>query len=136
ITTTNAPAGRSNHPVIWTGDRMIVWSGLGTGNSGGIYDPATDTWTATDTVNAPSARYYHTAVWTGDRMIIWGGSYLNTGSIYDPFANTWTAISTTKAPSGRNRHAAVWTGSRMIIWGGWNGAAYLNTGGLYTLPEP
>ena len=41
--------------------------------TGGRYDPATDSWTATSTTSAPAARYYHTAVWTGSEMIVWGG---------------------------------------------------------------
>ena len=48
---------------------MIVWGG-GTEfpnvfNTGGRYDPATDSWRPTSTLNAPSARSGHTAVWTG-----------------------------------------------------------------------
>ena len=72
---------------------MIVWGGqqrsAATLNTGGRYDPATDSWTATSTTNAPEARYSHTAVWTGTQMIVWGGlwqrhGYLNTGGRYDP----------------------------------------------------
>jgi hypothetical protein len=55
-------------------------------NTGGIHDPAADSWTATSTTNAPSARYEHTAVWTGSKMVVWGGndgsSILNTGGAY------------------------------------------------------
>ena len=64
------------HTAVWTGSEMIVWGGLTTAaalNTGGRYDPATDSWTATSTTNAPEARYYHTAVWTGTGMIVWGG---------------------------------------------------------------
>jgi len=73
---------------------MIVWGGQGgvTGilNTGGRYNPATDSWTATSTTNAPEARYYHTAVWAGSTMIVWGGIanfngyqfYANTGGKY------------------------------------------------------
>ena len=57
-------------------------------NTGGRYNPSTDSWTATTTTNAPSARYYHTAVWTGSEMIVWGGiggvGYSNTGGRYNP----------------------------------------------------
>ena len=56
-------------------------------NTGGQYDPATDTWTATSTTNAPDPRFYHTAVWTGSEMIVWGGflvDVLNSGGRYDP----------------------------------------------------
>jgi N-acetylneuraminic acid mutarotase len=64
---------------------MTVWGGQGSVylNDGGLYDPTSDTWTATATVGAPSVRYGHTAVWTGSRMIVWGGladSYLNDGA--------------------------------------------------------
>jgi hypothetical protein len=57
-------------------------------NSGGRYDPGTDSWTATSITNTPEARYLHTAVWTGNEMIIWGGiaegsSNVNTGGRYN-----------------------------------------------------
>ncbi|PYK63550.1 MAG: hypothetical protein DME50_17330, partial [Verrucomicrobia bacterium] len=57
-------------------------------NTGGRYDPATDTWAATNLNNAPPARDFHTAVWTGTEMIIWGGAFssnvtdTNTGGRY------------------------------------------------------
>src|SRR5213596_3540770 len=73
-------------------------------NSGGRYDPSTDSWTATSTTNAPEARYYHTAIWTGNRMVVWGGqgtTYLNTGGRYNPSTDSWTATSTTNAPTVR-----------------------------------
>jgi N-acetylneuraminic acid mutarotase len=70
---------------------MIVWGGSDGStyfNTGGRYDPATDTWQSTLTTGAPSERTYHTAVWTGARMIVWGGSDgsggLNTGGRYTP----------------------------------------------------
>ena len=89
---------------------MIVWGGYGNSgnlNTGGRYDPATDSWTATSMTNAPEARYYHTAVWTGSEMIVWGGTWqlsgvLNTGGRYDPATNSWTATSTTNAPEARD----------------------------------
>jgi hypothetical protein len=67
---------------------MIVWGGVSTGgitNTGGRYNPSTDSWTATSTAGAPGARDQHTAVWTGSEMIVWGGyngSVLNTGGRY------------------------------------------------------
>ena len=54
---------------------MIVWGGFvypSSLNTGGRYDPASDSWTPTSTLNAPSARYRHTAVWTGSERIVWG----------------------------------------------------------------
>jgi N-acetylneuraminic acid mutarotase len=140
----NCPLGRDTHTAVWTGTKMIVWGGLtsvgpAVYNTGGVYDPLTDTWTATSTSGAPTARDYHTAVWTGSKMIVWGGynsvtglNYNNAGGVYDPLTDTWTATSTTNAPTGRRLHTAVWTGSKMIIWGGLDTTfAFTNTGGIY-----
>jgi N-acetylneuraminic acid mutarotase len=132
-TTNNAPSARFEHTAVWTGSEMIVWGGCGGRpcppftNTGGRYDPASDTWVATTTTNAPSARYNHTAVWTGSEMIVWGGDP-NTGGRYNPATDTWVATSTTNAPAPRAVHTAVWTGSEMIVWGG---SPLTNTGGRY-----
>ena len=67
---------------------MVVWGGYGVGllNTGGRYDPATDSSTPTTNVNALAARRGHTAVWTGSLMMVWGRSplppSLNTGGAY------------------------------------------------------
>ncbi len=141
--TTNAPEARSHHTAVWTGSEMIVWGGFRFDNrfhylnTGGRYNPSTDSWTATTTTNAPSARASHTAVWTGSEMIVWGGedglNFLNTGGRYDPDTDSWIATSTTNAPSGRSFHRAVWTGNEMIVWGGCSNFSCdnLNTGGRY-----
>ncbi len=77
----NAPVFTDNHTAVWTGKRMIVWSDDGTG---GLYDPAANTWAPTSTTNAPSYAFSTpnadaTAVWTGGFMIVWaknwGGRY-------------------------------------------------------------
>src|SRR6266496_3698203 len=135
--TTNAPLPRQFHTAVWTGSEMIIWGGfynVGYVNTGGRYNPDTNSWAATSITNAPSARYNHTAVWTDSEMIVWGGygyeGWLNTGGRYNASTHTWTVTSTNNAPSGRWAHTAVWTGSEMIIWGGYNGNV-LNTGGRY-----
>src|SRR5947207_11795743 len=115
---------------------MIVWGGVGGSyfNTGGRYNPSTDSWTATNTTNAPSARSNHTAVWAGGEMIVWGGaagSYFNTGGRYNPSTDTWTATSTTNAPDARTYHTAVWTGSEMIVWGGSGGSNRLSSSDGY-----
>src|SRR6266436_374651 len=136
---TNVPSSRDAHTAVWTGTEMIVWGGTQGGNNffntGGRYNPSTDSWTATSTANAPDARFWHTAVWTGSQMIVWGGSFVfpfNTGGRYDPHTDSWTSMSITNAPVARFRHTAVWTGSEMIVWGGTDGGGnYFNTGGRY-----
>ncbi len=134
----NAPSARWGHTVVWTGASMIVWGGsqdLNTVlNSGGIYNPATDTWSATTTTKAPTPRQGHTAVWTGSEMIVWGGGD-NTGARYNPATNSWKAIrdSGPGVPEGRLNHVAVWSGTEMVVWGGISGTTSLplNTGGRY-----
>ena len=139
--TSGAPAARRGHTAVWTGSEMIVWGGFDGSNlfnTGGKYNPSTDSWTATSTTGAPDGRIGHTAVWTGSEMIVWGGTdanaifFFNTGGRYNPSTNSWTATSTTNAPDGRWLHTAVWTGSEMIVWGGEGDSGDLNTGGRYT----
>ena len=139
MATAAPPEARDSHTAVWTGSEMIVWGGESNNalfNSGGRYDPATDTWTFTNTSGAPTARAGHTAVWTGTEMVVWGGyggsAVVNTGGKYNPGTNSWTATSTTNAPTGRDRHTAVWTGSQMIVWGGFDESFNdVNTGGRY-----
>ena len=72
-TTTNAPSNRPGHTAVWTGSEMIVWGGYNlraatqiygsTLNTGGRYNPSTDSWTATSTTNAPDCpRWPHGSV--------------------------------------------------------------------------
>ena len=135
--TPSPPDGRDLHTAVWTGAEMIVWGGYkGIDlDSGGRYNPSTDSWTATSTTNAPVGRYNHTAVWTGSEMIVWGGydgsSDLNSGGKYNPGTDSWTVTSIVNAPAARESHTAVWTGNEMIVWGGYDGISYFNTGGRY-----
>ena len=138
----DAPAPRSQPSSIWTGSLMIVWGGRGTTvgsqsvlfNSGGRYDPTSNSWTPTSTGSGPSPRASYGLVWTGSQAVLWGGydgvGILGTGSRYNPALDTWTATSMVNTPSERNAHSAVWTGDRMLVWGGY-GSDFLNTGGRY-----
>jgi HYR domain-containing protein len=138
----SAPANRFGHTVVWTGSRIIVWGGYasdGSGTllqSGGMYDPSSDSWTSTSAIHAPEPRAYHVAVWAGTQMIVWGGSgvvsYLLTGGRYDPVADSWSGMETSAAPYPREEATAVWTGTRMIVWGGDYGLRYFpDAGGQY-----
>ena len=73
----SAPSARNVPTAVWTGSEMTVWGGRDSNGSyldtGGRYNPSTNSWTATSTTNAPTGRHYHTAVWTGSEMIVWGG---------------------------------------------------------------
>jgi hypothetical protein len=132
------PDARQFHSAVWTGTEMIVWGGSPKTNSGGRYNPATDSWMPTSLgTNVPSARYRHAAVWTGTEMIIWGGyddsNFLNSGGRYNPESDSWTVTSTVAGvPSSRDYFTAVWTGTEMIVWGGRaSGDVCFDTGGRY-----
>jgi hypothetical protein len=134
--------GRTAFAAAWSGTEMIVWSGVADGtfavtNTGGRYNPVTDSWVATSLANAPFARADHTAVWTGREMIVWGGTStagdFDDGARYNPGADTWTPIAMANRPVARWGHTAVWTGNEMIVWGGLSSAMgiFLDTGGRY-----
>jgi N-acetylneuraminic acid mutarotase len=141
--TVNAPDIRGGEAAVWTGTEMIIWGGVCCDcgapcifrNTGGRYNPSTDTWVATTTTGAPGGRSGHTAVWTGTEMIVWGGNesftVANTGGRYNPNTDSWIATSTTHAPAARVDHTSVWTGSEMIVWGGFDFFNFIVTGGRY-----
>lgn len=141
FSSSGAPPSRWDHSAVWTGSRFIVWGGSQTGggyaDSGGRYDPTTDTWFGMSTppmAPEPAARAGATAVWTGTEMVVWGGEnrgqLLRYGSRFSPALNTWFSMSLENAPSARTGHTAVWTGSKMLVWGGVD-MAETATGGVY-----
>ncbi len=127
VSTVNAPSARSSHVGVWTGSRMLVWGGAeGVGDdltsldTGGSYDPESDSWTALSTVDAPEARVFHQGFWTGDRMLVWGG-YVEagntpTGGLYDPTTDLWSATSVDGAPE--MNYMARWVGSKLMVFDG------------------
>ena len=108
-------------------------------NTGGRYNPSTDSWTATSTNNAPDARASHTAVWTGSEMIVWGGtdglnSFQHRRQIQSQHGQLDSHQHQQRARCPE-AHTAVWTGSEMIVWGGFGSSQHqFNTGGRYN-PE-
>jgi hypothetical protein len=158
ISTSGAPAGRYRHHAVWSGERMIVaggWSGFNSSMgaiTGGLYDPATDTWSAMSQPSMYSgvrdvAR--GSAVWTGREMLLWGGEYMwcagwscpwyrhESGGRYDPVTDTWTMLPLDGfSPSARRHHTAVWTGDAMLVWGGVSSAGYVDSGGIWSAAAP
>src|SRR5438876_6571885 len=104
---------------------MIVWGGAGCGfascdlNTGGRYNPATDSWTATSTTNAPNGRADPTAVWTGSEMIVWGGffydgsyHYFNSGGRYcAQSSGPFTLTGAGRKVQGINTVRLTWSGA-------------------------
>lgn len=138
-TTLDAPASRTEHTAIWTGQELLVWGGnIGSGyevGTGSGYAPDGDQWNAISTVDAPAARRRHGGVWSGQELIVWGGvssgAFANTGGKYNPATLLWSPTATLNAPAGRSDHIAVWTGARLIVWGGRDGGGLFNDGALY-----
>lgn len=143
ISTAGAYYPANGARAVWTGSKVIVWGGLvpvpitevsgnttltsnsSAGNTGAIYDPATDTWSPFEQMNPPSGRAFHAMVWTGDKLIVWGGYYVGLGgyqrgdgAIYDPATKAWRSISQTGAPSARQWVQAVWAKNKMFMFGG------------------
>ena len=89
---------------------MIVWGGNNVSallNTGGRYNPSTDSWTATSMTNAPdcpSGSHGSVDRQRNDRLgrMVDGDRYLNTGGRYNPGTDSWTATSTTNAPTARS----------------------------------
>ena len=137
ITDSWRPMSRTNAPpqevtvMTWIGNKAILWGGFNEddpdhfspvySNKGGIYDPASDTWTPTSTTNTPSDRANYSAVWTGEELILWGGDRCFDGGChsnrgggrYDPFTDTWTPMSHVDGYLA----GAVWTGRyAYFVW--------------------
>lgn len=182
MATANQPTPRVHEARSWVGGKLAIWGGCGKdksgnfpgtgsanvtcwsfdsvvrhGATGGLYDPATNTWSAMNTSGAPDPRYHHNAIGVGNRMMVWGGcgdskrvsdggcgSYLNDGALYQPSTNTWVGDTcATNAPAGRLYHSMVYTGvssnpavsNKVIVWGGSGaGDRDLNTGAIYSVP--
>ncbi len=140
---TNAPTSTAETAAAWSGAEMLVWGGvrrfISTSyyNSGGRYNPTTDSWVQFSTSNAPSARAQHVAAWTGSEYVLFGGqdavTNLNTGGRYNPLTDTWRSTSLVNAPAPVTQHTGVWTGNELLVWGGFlnNGLLASATGAFY-----
>lgn len=139
----NAPAARTDHSLLWAGDRLIVWGGTDDDvplNDGAVFCPGCGDWSAISMDNAPLPRGGHAAVWTGTEMMIVGGR--NGGSdvagpaAYDPASNLWRTLSGLGNPMARTSATAVWTSTDLLVFGGTSsGTAVANLQRLFPQPE-
>lgn len=131
VSQTGAPAPRMHHTAVWTGTEMLVWGGDGgpfafIGDTGGSYDPVTDTWSNISSSGFLYNKLGHVANWSGAEMVVWHGN-TNSGR-YNPATNHWNQIASLNALVDRQSPLSNWTESQMVVWGGGN----LNSGGSYS----
>ena len=106
--------------IVWGG-----WDGVNCLNTGGRYDPATDTWTPTvERVRAFPPRAAATRPCGPERDDRLGrrhtSGYHEHGRPLRPGHRQLDADVESRdgVPTARNGHTAVWTGTEMIVWGG------------------
>jgi len=141
MSSVGAPSLREEFSAVVTNEGLIVWGGYESGSSGstaldtgGLFVPATGSWSSIQTEDAPIARYGHSAVWSGAEMIVWGGingGLLATGGRYDPSSGDWIEMISGGGPSSRIHHTATWTGAEMVVFGGEHDQQAFDDGGIY-----
>ena len=121
-----------DHVPVWAGDTLMVvggHSGPGQVDTVAIYDPDSDTWTASSPMPITASERTD-AIWTGEELIVWGGyaTYgaepdsdgdfvIGDGAAYNPETDTWRILS--ESPLGdRCDHTLTWTGIEMLAFGG------------------
>jgi len=94
ITSDSAPSLRQYHTHVWMtpANRLVVWGGqdgVGTPlDSGALYDPANNKWSAKPIPSGPVGRTHHSSVNADGKLIVFGGltskGLTNTGATLDP----------------------------------------------------
>jgi N-acetylneuraminic acid mutarotase len=128
---------QSEGPVLLADGRVLLAGGtddhLRPTAAATIYDPVTNTWTATGSLNV--GRNLHTVTTLPDgRVLVTGGidatgATLGSAELYNPATGAWTM--TGPLAVARSNHAAiVFTGGKVMVSGG-EGARTLNSCEIY-----
>jgi hypothetical protein len=114
--------------------KVLVVGGVGSGylSSAELYDPASNTWSATGAL--ASARYGHTATLlpSGNVLVVGGvgSGYLSSAEIYDPINNTWSTASS--LATARYTHTTILLPSgKVLVSGGRNDSSALSSAELF-----
>jgi N-acetylneuraminic acid mutarotase len=139
-TAASMPSGRYNHTATLLNNGKVLFAG-GYINGGGsastavaeVYDPASNTWSAT----APmaSARGGHTATLLPSGKVLVtggynGGNYLASAEMYDPASDTWSAAA--PMASVRGEHTATLLNNGQVLVLGGSNSSPLSSAALYT----
>jgi N-acetylneuraminic acid mutarotase len=125
----NTPSARVLASAVWTGNVVVVWGGgsaMGSTdyNTGGRYDPSSNSWQAMSTSSAPSPRRAPRAIWTGSRVLVWGGyespsKPASDAYLYDPVNDSWAQASNNGQPNPPLLGSAFgWSGTDVFVYGG------------------
>jgi hypothetical protein len=126
--------------LLFTTGQVLVAGGSSAGailKSAELYDPASQTWTATGAMN--SNRFRHTATVLQDgTVLVTGGqssnsslSVLNTAELYDPVAKTWTLVGPMRKAREYQTATLLADGTVLIAGGIGNTGATLNSAEIY-----
>ena len=129
MSSVNAPSTRFGYQFAWTGSRLIIVGGeredpsppdcYVTATGGGLYDPATDSWSP---VTSGEARDGAGSVWTGTYFYVGGDvveSYIDSGCVasdvlpirrLDLVTGVWEEVTTPGLLANPN---LVWTGDEI-----------------------
>lgn len=130
--------GRSYHTATLLPDGKVLAAGgcssTGSLASAELFDPTSETWTATNSLNSP--RFSHTAtLLPNGKVLVTGGvsgsdSYLSSAELFDSASGTWTP--TGPLNTARSEHTATLLPSGLLlIAGGFGNSGYLSSAELY-----
>ena len=139
-TAASMPTGRYNHTATLLNNGKVLFAGGYINGNGStstavaeVYDPASNTWSAT----APmaSARGAHTATLLPSGKVLVTGGYqsgnlLASAEVYDPASGTWSAAAPMAAV--RSEHTATLLNNGQVLVLGGNNGTPLSSAALYT----
>lgn len=119
-----APSGRVNHSLVWTGSEVLVWGGTSEKrydnnsnrydyytNSGGLYNPATNTWRQTSRTGAPAEGFsFLRGLWIGEELVV---LTKNSMYAYNPIQDKWRLVIDNLMTSGWS-NPSIWSGDYIL----------------------
>jgi hypothetical protein len=138
-TAASAPVGRYRHTATRLPDGKVLVAGgytwtnwTGATTAAEVYDPASDTWTATAPMALARGSHTATLLHNGKVLVTGGynGSHVASAELYDPATGTWSAA--VPMSSARSAHTAtLLPNGQVLVSGGSNGSG-LASAELYT----